>query len=295
MSFLERIAACNTHDPDGFRPWRVAGETVGAVGPRVAALLAERCADVFAVGDEALTLAGDLDRASPAERGAAVDAALRALAADGVVRGWRDEPYPVAPFTAQAPVRAPLLEMERAAVPLFGVRAYGVHMTGYVRDPDGGCAVWVARRSPHKHTYPGMLDNTVAGGQPVGIGLADNLVKEAWEEAAIPEALARRAEPVGVISYRYREPRADGYEAVKPDVQYCYDLELPADFTPRNTDGEIADFELWPVARVLETVRDTTAFKFNCNLVVIDFLIRRGFLSPDTEPDYIAICAGLRR
>ena len=72
-----------------------------------------------------------------------------------------------------------------------------------------------------------------------------------------------------------------------------YDLELPAGFQPRNSDGEVAYFELWPAARLAETVRDTPRFKFNCNLVIIDFLIRRGVLGPE-DPDYPAILAGLR-
>ncbi|MEC8136822.1 MAG: DUF4743 domain-containing protein, partial [Pseudomonadota bacterium] len=38
---------------------------------------------------------------------------------------------------------------------------------------------------------------------------------------------------------------------------------------------------------------DTFAFKFNCNLVIIDFLIRHGILDPDSEPDYTDLCRGL--
>jgi hypothetical protein len=42
-----------------------------------------------------------------------------------------------------------------------------------------------------------MLDNMVAGGQPLGIGLMENVIKECGEEAGIPEAIARRAIPIG--------------------------------------------------------------------------------------------------
>lgn len=42
-------------------------------------------------------------------------------------------------------------------------------------------------------------------------------------------------------------------------------------------------------------MRDTDDFKFNVNLVIIDFLIRHGLLRPDDEPDYVAIVHGLRR
>ena len=87
-------------------------------------------------------------------------------------------------------------------------------------------------------------------------------------------------------------PRAE--DGLKPDVQFCYDLELPADFTPHNTDGEIAEFMLWPMAKVAAIVRDTKEFKFNCNLVIIDFLVRHGLIAPE-HPDYLEIVAGLRK
>jgi hypothetical protein len=44
--------------------------------------------------------------------------------------------------------------------------------------------------------------------------------------------------------------------------------------------------------RVVETVRDSDAFKFNCALVVIDFLVRHGYIAAD-DPDYSDIVEGL--
>ena len=41
-------------------------------------------------------------------------------------------------------------------------------------------------------------------------------------------------------------------------------------------------------------MRETFEFKYNCNLVIIDFLIRHGLIDADTEPDYVALCLGLR-
>ncbi|MFQ5956111.1 MAG: DUF4743 domain-containing protein, partial [Kiloniellales bacterium] len=280
MSYLDHIAACNRHDLTQFRRFCIDGQPVGWVGHGFAERLAA-FAHVFRVSDDAVELAPGLD--SVAARTAAVDEVLRGLAEAGHVPAWRDEHYPVAPLEASPHAGGPvLMHMERAAIPLFGVRAYGEHMNGFVHR-DGRVHLWVARRADHKPTYPGMLDNTVAGGQPVGIGLMENLIKECWEEAGIPPALAGRAVPVGAISYVYQE---DG--GLKPDLQYCFDLELPQDFVPENRDGEIAEFSLWPIETVAEVVRDSFEFKFNCNLVIIDFLVRHGFIPPD-HPDYVAI------
>jgi isopentenyldiphosphate isomerase len=280
MSFLDRIAECNAHDLRDYRRFVVAGEAVGWVAHALAERLKRH--DGFVVTAERVVL--DPRRADFAARSDAMDAAVRALERDGLISGRRDEFYPVATsFTAPA-----LLGIERAAVPAFGIRAHGVHMNGFVRRDDG-LHMWIGRRARDKHTYPGMLDNMVAGGQPMGLSLTDNLIKECQEEANIPASLARQARAVGAITYCMAA--ADG---LKPDVQFCFDLELPADFTPRNTDGEIDDFMLWPIDEVARIVRDTREFKFNCNLVIIDFLMRHGLIAPD-HPDYVAIARGLRR
>lgn len=281
MSFLDRIAACNNADLTRFRPFYAGGVQVGYVHPRFAERLAA-FPDVFRIDGQSVAMVARLD--TPATRDAAIDGVTRELAAQGVIKGWRNERYPILPIAGGGP---PVMTMERAAVPHFGARAFGVHMNGFVRKADG-LHLWVGRRAKDRPAYPDMLDNTVAGGIPAGLSVLETLVKECGEEAAIPPALARRAVAVGAITYNYE---ADG--GLRPDVQYCFDLELPADFTPHNADGEIAEFMLWPAERAADTVRDTAEFKFNCNLVIIDFLIRHGLIPPE-HPDYLALCRGLR-
>jgi 8-oxo-dGTP pyrophosphatase MutT (NUDIX family) len=281
MSFLTRIAECNAHDPAAYRPFFAAGRQAGAVRHAVAERLAAM-PETFSVTPADVTLNAGF--ATPETRTAALDRAVRALEADGIVRGRRNENYPAC---AEWGLPSDFL-IERAAAPHFGVRSYGVHMTGYVRKADG-IHIWVARRARAKPTYPGMLDNTVAGGQPAGMGLVENMIKECWEEAGIPAELARAVVPVGAISYRM-----DAADGLKPDVQFCFDLELPEDFVPRNTDGEIDEFFLWHWTRVADTVERSREFKFNCNLVLIDFFVRHGLIAPE-HTDYLAICAGLRR
>ena len=148
--------------------------------------------------------------------------------------------------------------------------------------------MWIGRRADDRLVEPGKLDQIVAGGQPAGLSLAENLRKEADEEAAIPPELADRAIPVGAITYLTERP-----EGLRNDVLFLYDLELPADFVPRNRDGEIAEFTLMPLAEAAEIAHAGDAFKFNCSLVIIDFLIRHGRLDP-AEPDYLDIVEGLR-
>ena len=285
MSFLDHIARCNAHDMTKFRPFVVDGEIVGHVRHDNAARLA-RFPDVFAVSDERVGLADGLD--GYAARTAAVNRVLRALADDGALEGWRDEIYPVGGSWGGPH----LFEIERAAAPFLGTRAYGVHVNGFVREPGGrdgdSLRMWIGRRADDRPVCPGKLDNMIAGGQPVGLGLLENVIKEAAEEASVPEAIARRAVPVGAISYVMEDA-----VGLKPDLMYCWDIELPADFVPVNTDGEIAEFTLMPAEEVMEIVDRGFDFKFNCNLVNIDFFIRHGVLRPE-HPDYMAILRGLR-
>ncbi len=95
--------------------------------------------------------------------------------------------------------------------------------------------------------------------------------------------------PAGAISYRMETALG-----VRNDVLFVYDLEVPAEFTPRNTDGEIVAFALMDAADVIERVRAGDDFKFNVNLVIIDFALRHGLVTP-AEPDYLELVIGLHR
>jgi len=279
--YYRHILACNPPVEEVFLPWRIGQHLVGWVRPAFAGQL-ERFSDIFLGDGQGLALAPDLH--SFEARSAALDEVARELAAAGITPAYMGEPYAVTPAGRE---RA-LCVLDRAAAAYFGVRAFGQHLNGFVRRPDG-VYMWLGRRARDRLLFPGALDSMVAGGLPHALSLTDNLVKECAEEAGVPEDLARKAVPVGVISYN--RVAARGF---RRDVLYCYDLELPEDFVPRNTDGEVEDFMLLPLQEVAAIVRDTDEFKLNCNLVVIDFLIRHGWLDPQT-PEYLALVLGLRQ
>ena len=280
MSFLDHIHACNAWDPTGFVPWFLDGERLGLLDLGFADEL-RRWPGQFRVAPDAVhwtPTASDFDGRTQAL--AEINAVLVAA---GVIDHLHGESYPV---TAGGRHQARLL-IDRACAPYFGVRAFGQHLNGFVRGPEG-LKLWIGRRSADRRVCPSQLDNLVAGGLPWGLGLAENLRKECREEAGMTPDLADQARSVGAVTYCRGSKRG-----LKPDVIYCYDLELPEGFTPCNTDGEVAAFYLWPVEQVLQTVRDTGEFKLNCNLVIMDFLARHGYLDQDA-PDYLDILQGLR-
>ena len=182
----------------------------------------------------------------------------------------------------------PLFRLDRGAVPFFGTRAYGVHLNGYRRD-GSGLALWVGHRAADKRVAPNKLDNLVAGGIGNGHGLADTLVKEADEEAMIPTDLIARAVPAGAVAYRMETTLG-----IRDDVLFVYDLEVPDDFVPQNRDGEFSGFALMAAGAALDRIRTSFDFKFNVNLVILDFAVRHGILRPD-DPEYLDVATGLHR
>jgi len=280
MSFRDHIAACNNYDPARAVPLFAGNERVGLLRRDNAAAL-RRFSDVFAVADDRVDVVA---RGDVAAVSGAVDAVVDALVAERRVPKWRNETFDVAPRWG-APV---VFRLDRGAVPFFGTRAYGVHLNSYVWD-SGTLYLWVGRRSPDKRVAPDKLDNLVAGGIGNGHGLEETLLKEGEEEASLPRSLTSRAVPAGAVSYRMETELG-----IRDDVLFVFDLEMPADFVPKNQDGEIVHFELMPISAVLDRVRTSDDFKFNVNLVILDFALRHGLLRPD-DPEYLDVATGLHR
>jgi 8-oxo-dGTP pyrophosphatase MutT (NUDIX family) len=255
--FQRHVRACNNARLPGARiPFLIQEQAVGWITDLIASALQ---------GVPAINWSPDRVTLSDP---ATLPGIARALSQRGLFR-WRGEAFDV----RVAPDGPALTQIDRGALPSFGIQAAGVHVNGLVRRADG-LHVWVARRAADKLLDPGKLDHIVAGGVPSGLGPAETLIKEAGEEAAIPPELAAEAVQVGTISYAMERP-----EGLRRDCLYCYDLMLPEYFTPQVTDGEVEAFELWPIARAVQAVRDTEDFKFNVNLVLIDLFIRQGLIA----------------
>jgi hypothetical protein len=280
MSFLDHIVSCNNYDPARVVPLFAGNDRVGLLRRDNAAAL-RRFPDVFAVADDRVIL---LARGDVAAVSRAVDAVVDALVVEKRIPKSRNETFDIAPRWGASVV----FRLDRGAVPFFGTRAYGVHLNGYRRD-GSTLDLWVGRRAPDKRVAPDKLDNLVAGGIGNGHGLEETLLKEGEEEASIPRSLTSRAVPAGAVSYRMENELG-----IRDDVLFVFDLEMPGDFVPKNQDGEIVHFELMPASAVLDRVRTSDDFKFNVNLVILDFALRHGLLRPD-DPEYLDVATGLHR
>nr|CAG4651840.1 EOG090X06MA [Triops cancriformis] len=265
------------------KPFFIAGTQIGLVpSPVVEAM--KQSAHVFEVGSESVSLHPSLNSASYEERSKHIDAVLRQWReqkAFVTLKGWREECYEVRNGFADPP----LIKMERAATCLFGLRQFGVDINGYTRHPTLGFCIWLQKRAHTKPTWPGALDNMVGGGLSVGYSILETALKEAGEEASIPEELLReRLKSVGSVSFYFESERG-----LFPNTEFVFDLELPPDFEPHNADGEVESFELVPVQEVMERIHDPE-FKTTSCAVTLDFLIRHGFINSENGNEgYLAI------
>ena len=313
---LYRIRECNDVPQEiqqNLKDFTIDGEIVGKVTEKVATLLCNSTPPsllsssnqkpVFVIHptNGSLTLSDQaIGGTSIQERTDAVMSVMEHLRSQGIITGWRDELYPLSKGFYDEPV----LLVERAAAPFLGMQQYGVHINGIVINKDNDKEeekMWMARRSKTKSKYPGMLDHIVAGGQPAGLSLMENVIKECAEEAGVPEDITLAGiQPAGAVSYEQFEPstgdQVDVYDGVVTRaLLFNYDLSLPQDFIPKVVDGEVEEFFVWSIEEIIESMKKEyeDPIKPNCYLVIIDYLLRKGHLSPEI-PGYLDIMRELR-
>lgn len=175
----------------------------------------------------------------------------------GQIHGWRHENYDWLDHAGQVQ-----LSIERAAFRTFGLRSRAVHINGYRADGQ----LWLGRRALSKAVDPGRLDNLAAGGIASGETPWQTVVRELAEEAGVPPNIAQRATAKTVVHSLRNEP-----DGVHDELLYCYDLLLPDDFVPRNTDGEVAGFTLVTPHQAAAQLRDMT---WDAAAVTVDWLNR---------------------
>ncbi|WVO14886.1 hypothetical protein L204_102525 [Cryptococcus depauperatus] len=218
--------------------------------------------------------------------------------------GWRNELYTVyaSPDSSglqqsakQKPFGNVAFDLERAACAIFGIATFGVHLIAYEGTGDN-TRLWVPRRSKTKATWPGFLDNSVAGGIPAGMKPLEAIIKECDEEASLPEQLVKKViKNVGAASYVYIT--SDGF--LQPETEFLYDLPLPDQSSseyvrPAPHDDEVDSFASLTVPQLIEALH-SGEMKPNCGLIYVDWLMRHGYVTPENETDYLEISTRIRR
>lgn len=125
----------------------------------------------------------------------------------------------------------------------------------------------------------------------------ESIIRECAEEASLPADFVEQGVlATGVVSYTIRTP----WGWLSPEVQYVYDLQFPPPSSaeaiqPRTNaaDGEVEGFMLMTISEALEKALGGE-WKANCAIVLVDFLVRRGFVSAERDVRFLEICRRLR-
>ena len=130
-----------------------------------------------------------------------------------------------------------------------------------------------------------------------GDGPFETLVKESSEEASLPEELVRKhAKSCGTVSYFLIQAKREGEESglLQPTVKYVYDLILPESLQLKPKDDEVESFELLSIGQVREALANGE-FRPSSVMILLDFLIRHGFITAENEPGYATIISRIHR
>ncbi|MFM2348875.1 MAG: hypothetical protein RL654_3628 [Pseudomonadota bacterium] len=238
-----------------------------------------------------LTIDGDgvTLQVAPEAREPVLATIAQALRAQGLIRAWRDELFPVpALLDAQDSPGPVLARIERASARFWGSLTFGAHCNGWVAGADGRpAALWIARRADDKPTDPGRLDNLIGGGVSAGQSPREAVLREGWEEAGLqPSQMA------GLRSGRRIHVARDLPEGFQREWVSVYDLCLPPDLQPVNQDGEVQSITRMPIAEVVERCA-AGELTVDATLATLDFLLRHDLLDATTRPPLEAAAARL--
>ncbi|EGX94010.1 thiamin pyrophosphokinase, putative [Cordyceps militaris CM01] len=208
---------------------------------------------------------------------------------------WVDHREPM--FTIPTPLRG-----------IFGIATAGVHLNVYTTINQKPF-MWVSYRSLTA-SYPGMMDQIVAGGMDPEDGYEawKTLEHEAWEEAGLvldsnSYEMTHKGVKVGTVQgpsrisfYDRKNIQAGVAEQghIEPGVRFVFDLEVSPDFTPTpGGDEHVGSFRLKPMDEVKEDLL-RGKWKPNSALTTLDFLLRKGYVTDDGNDEVKKLRARLQ-
>ncbi len=280
-NLLSFAQGASLFDPaDSLIPFTVEGVLVGWIKRSFAEHL-ENWPEHFTVRPRGVGMLGHFETAE--HRSAALNEVVEALASGGMIRGWRNETVTI----AETFYSKPLFHIERSASRYFGLTVYASHLNGLTMR-DGTMHMWIAKRAESKAIDPSRLDNMTAGRIARGYSAHQTLIKEAGEEAGLTSEMAGTARAVGAVRCKYLVE-----EGLHQEIMFVHDIMLPADFTPNNSDGEVAGFSCHKIEEILSMLEAPAQFTVDAALVMIDCLIRHGYIGSERD-DYLELIHAMR-
>ncbi|KAF4453844.1 thiamine pyrophosphokinase- protein [Fusarium austroafricanum] len=241
---------------------------------------------------------------------------------------WSDQPRDMTPLhlvPGEKSIDITGIDIPLAARGLLGVLTVGVHLNVYQVKEEYGKEtidrIWVAHRAKGPgYSYPGMLDQIVAGGVDSSdefdgsLAPCLTLAREAMEEAGFRIDIKsqrvffddRETDPVYVgsvervsdIAYFDCKDSCAGdlnKNHLEPGLRIIYDLKIVIpNFCPQGKEPGIESFEAMDVPQVRRSLK-ANSWKPNCGLVMLDFMVRHGLVTKENDSRFDDIKNGLRR
>ena len=138
--------------------------------------------------------------------------------------------------------------------------------------------IYFAKRSEKLKSFPGYIDNTVAGGQPTNLSIFENLKKEAYEEAGISSKYLKKVQRGNIVSY-FHNNNNNFISA----VIFNYHLNKVDELELKNIDGEVESFFSLTLENIYKLL-EKNQLKPNCIIPILDFILLNDyhFLSKGT-------------
>lgn len=281
MSFLDKIQKFKSADTTGFVKLFVGTQCFGMTLPALAKEMATYSA-VWCLRDDGLSLHPDLHDFTT--RSDALDAMLRDLSARDILPHEPD--YSQFGGTDWFPVGGadrkinPLFKMRRFYTRFLGVQVDCVMINGYQRD-----GYWAAVRSQNVHYEQGKHDLMVAGCVLIEHTIDEEALDEGKKECGLSAKdmpFVKHVQTIQMLSHN----RA-GY--LINEIFYIYDYDTTDRFTPYVVDEfEVDRFDLLGFDDMIKRIRNGESFRSEVMVVMIDFLLRHGYIPPE-DPEYPAL------
>ena len=167
--------------------------------------------------------------------------------------------------------------IKRNLLSLFGLPSYGVHCNVWKKHKDK-FVIYFAKRAEKLKSFPGYIDNTVAGGQPINLSIFENLKKEAYEEAGISGKFFKKVQRGNIVSY-FHNNKNNFISA----IIFNYHLNKFDELELKNIDGEVESFFSLTLENIYKLL-EKNVLKPNCIIPILDFILLNDyhFLSKGT-------------
>lgn len=186
-----------------------------------------------------------------------------------------------------------VLDMSILGSGFFGVVCSGVSLIAWTRSA-GERKYWVQKRAMTKLVFPGKLDSAVGGNIRNGESPLQAMMREAMEEASIPEEYSKaHLKACGTISYHLTFD-IDGSPASCPHILYAFELELPDNITPAPNDGEVELFVTMSEQEVRQALFEDD-FKPIVAVQWLAHFYRHGIMTAENEKNFAEIVSRLHR